>query len=135
MLSKYPTDKTCFFFKRINPCISIQASPSIVNSSPGAAIPAQDLYQLNQYIQVAIRKPLKKIGLYNTKFQEALAREQFLESKLLSLQRLIGDTEVASSQGWRALMDEDRLLTRWVIPFRGVVAHVLSSELRFWKAS
>merc|ERR1719350_639240 len=71
-----------------------KASPSIVNSSPGAAIPAQDLYQLNQYIQ------------------EALAREQFLESKLLSLQRLIGDTEVASNQGWRALMDEDRLLTR-----------------------
>merc|ERR1719447_1623332 len=71
-----------------------KASPSIVNSSPGAAIPAQDLYQLNQYIQ------------------EALAREQFLESKPLSLQRLIGDTEVASSQGWRALMDEDRLLTR-----------------------
>ena len=48
-------------------------------------------------------------------FQEALAREQFLESKLLSLQRLIGDTEVASSQGWRALMDEDRLLTRSVV--------------------
>lgn len=71
-----------------------KASPSIVNSSPGAAIPAQDLYQLNQYIQ------------------EALAREQFLENKLLSLQRLIGDTEVASNQGWRALMDEDRLLTR-----------------------
>lgn len=71
-----------------------KASPSIVNSSPGAAIPAQDLYQLNQYIQ------------------EALAREQFLENKLLSLQRLIGDTEIASSQGWRALMDEDRLLTR-----------------------
>merc|ERR1719382_958896 len=71
-----------------------KASPSIVNSSPGAAIPAQDLYQLNQYIQ------------------EALAREQFLENKPLSLQRLIGDTEVASSQGWRALMDEDRLLTR-----------------------
>ena len=44
-----------------------------------------------------------------------MAREQFLESKLLSLQRLIGDTEVASSQGWRALMDEDRLLTRFTI--------------------
>lgn len=71
-----------------------KASPSIVNSSPGAAIPAQDLYQLNQYIQ------------------EALAREQFLEAKLLALQRLIGDTEAASGQGWRALMDEDRLLTR-----------------------
>ena len=53
-------------------------------------------------------------------FQEALAREQFLESKLLSLQRLIGDTEVASSQGWRALMDEDRLLTRLVVFLRGV---------------
>merc|ERR1719350_1186895 len=71
-----------------------KASPSIVNSSPGAAIPAQDLYQLNQYIQ------------------ESLAREQLLENKILGLQRLIGDTEVASSQGWRALMDEDRLLTR-----------------------
>ena len=34
------------------PQLLIQASPSIVNSSPGAAIPAQDLYQLNQYIQV-----------------------------------------------------------------------------------
>ena len=38
-----------------------------------------------------------------------------MESKLLSLQRLIGDTELASSQGWRALMDEDRLLTRFLI--------------------
>ena len=54
-------------------------------------------------------------------FQEALAREQFLESKLLSLQRLIGDTEVASSQGWRALMDEDRLLTRLVVFLRRVL--------------
>jgi len=71
-----------------------KASPSIVNTSPGTAIPAQDLYQLNQYIQ------------------EALAREQLLENKLLSLQRLIADTEGASNQGWKALMDEDRLLTR-----------------------
>merc|ERR1711892_1396951 len=71
-----------------------KASPSIVNTSPGTAIPAQDLHQLNQYIQ------------------EALAREQLLENKLLSLQRLIADTEGASNQGWKALMDEDRLLTR-----------------------
>merc|ERR1719334_2849848 len=71
-----------------------KASPSIVNSSPGAAIPAQDLYQLNQYLQ------------------EAMAREQLLENKLLSLQRLIEDTQGASNQGWKALMDEDRLLTR-----------------------
>jgi len=71
-----------------------KASPSIVNTTPGTAIPAQDLYQLNQYIQ------------------EALAREQLLENKLISLQRLIADTEGASNQGWKALMDEDRLLTR-----------------------
>jgi len=71
-----------------------KASPSIVNTSPGTAIPAQDLYQLNQYIQ------------------EALAREQILENKLINLQRLIADTEGASHQGWKALMDEDRLLTR-----------------------
>jgi len=72
-----------------------KASPSIVNTSVGGtSIPAQDLYQLNQYIQ------------------EALAREQLLETKLVSLQRLVGDTEIASNQGWKALMDEDRLLTR-----------------------
>ena len=66
-----------------------------MNTSPGTAIPAQDLYQLNQYIQ------------------EALAREQLLENKLVSLQRLIAETEGASNQGWKALMDEDRLLTRY----------------------
>ena len=85
-----------------------------MNSSPGAAIPAQDLYQLNQYIQVVQGNLfINEENAQFWKFQEALAREQFLESKLLSLQRLIGDTEVASSQGWRALMDEDRLLTRF----------------------
>jgi len=71
-----------------------KASPSIVNSSPASTIPAQDLYQLNQYIQ------------------ESLAREQLLEAKLLGLQRLVEGTENASQLGWKALMDEDRLLTR-----------------------
>jgi len=71
-----------------------KASPSIVNTSPASSIPAQDLYQLNQYIQ------------------ESLAREQLLESKLLGLQRLVEETENASQLGWKALMDEDRLLTR-----------------------
>ena len=52
------------------------------------------MYQLNQYIQ------------------ESLAREQLLESKLLGLQRLVEETENASQLGWKALMDEDRLLTR-----------------------
>merc|ERR1712227_814729 len=53
-----------------------------------------DLYQLNQYIQ------------------ESLAREQLLESKLVGLQRLVEETENASQLGWKALMDEERLLTR-----------------------
>ena len=45
-----------------------KASPCIVNMIPGTAIPAQDLYQLNQYMQ------------------KALAREQILENKLINLQ-------------------------------------------------
>ena len=57
----------------------------------------QDMYQLHQYIQ------------------ESLAREQLLEAKLLGLQRLVQETEAASQLGWKALMDEDRLLTRFVI--------------------
>jgi hypothetical protein len=71
-----------------------KASPSIVNSTSISSIPPQDLYQLNTYIQ------------------ESLAREQMLESKLLNLQKIVNDTENASKSGWRALMDEDRLLTR-----------------------
>lgn len=71
-----------------------KASPSIVNTTQGSSIPAQDMYQLHQYIQ------------------ESLAREQLLEAKLLGLQRLVQETEAASQLGWKALMDEDRLLTR-----------------------
>jgi len=71
-----------------------KASPTIVNTATGTSIPTQDLYQLNQYIQ------------------ESLAREQLLENKLLALHGLVGETEGASASGWKALMDEDRLLTR-----------------------
>ena len=58
------------------------------------SLPTQDLYQLNQYIQ------------------EALAREQLLETKLAVLQRIVGQTESASMESWKTLIDEDRLLTR-----------------------
>lgn len=44
--------------------------------------------------------------------QEALVREQMLENKLSVLQRLVGQTESASSDAWKSLIDEDRLLTR-----------------------
>jgi len=69
-----------------------KASPSLVNS--GACIPPQDLYQLNTFIQ------------------ESIAREQLLENKLLALQTIISDTELSSKSSWKALMEEDRLLTR-----------------------
>lgn len=76
-----------------------KASPTIVNSTNNSALmslslPTQELYQLNQYIQ------------------EALAREQLLETKLAVLQRLVGQTESASNDAWKSLIDEDRLLTR-----------------------
>ena len=78
-----------------------KASPTIMSSGMGSGsgvgtghCPPQDLYMLNQYIQ------------------EALAREQILETKLALLQRLVGQTEVASDNAWKSLIDEDRLLTR-----------------------
>ena len=82
-----------------------KASPTIISSLVGGGVGGngvayngnlltQDLYQLNQYIQ------------------EALAREQLLETKLAVLQRLVGQTEAASNDAWKSLIDEDRLLTR-----------------------
>jgi outer membrane protein TolC len=44
--------------------------------------------------------------------QEALQREQLLENKLATLQRLVETTRQASDVGWKALIDEDRLLSR-----------------------
>ena len=44
--------------------------------------------------------------------QEALQREQLLENKLAALQRLVETTRQASDLGWKALIDEDRLLSR-----------------------
>ncbi len=38
--------------------------------------------------------------------QEALAREQLLENKLAVLQRLLGQTESASTDAWKSLIDE-----------------------------
>ncbi|MBN3273609.1 SLMAP protein, partial [Polyodon spathula] len=55
---------------------------------------SQELFQLSQYIQ------------------EALHREQMLEQKLATLQRLLASTQEASESSWQALIDEDRLLSR-----------------------
>ncbi|XP_066997540.1 sarcolemmal membrane-associated protein [Anabrus simplex] len=71
-----------------------KASPSTSVVSSVGMVPLEDLYQLNQYLQ------------------EALQREQLLENKLASLQQLVESTRQASDLGWRALIDEDRLLSR-----------------------
>ncbi|XP_053082898.1 sarcolemma associated protein a isoform X4 [Pangasianodon hypophthalmus] len=55
---------------------------------------SQELFQLSQYLQ------------------EALHREQMLEQKLATLQRLLASTQEASMSSWQALIDEDRLLSR-----------------------
>ena len=46
------------------------------------------------------------------KFQEAQHREQMLEQKLATLQRVLASTQEASENSWQALIDEDRLLSR-----------------------
>ncbi|XP_029907608.1 sarcolemma associated protein a isoform X4 [Myripristis murdjan] len=55
---------------------------------------SQELFQLSQYLQ------------------EALHREQMLEQKLATLQRLLATTQEASESSWQALIHEDRLLSR-----------------------
>ncbi|TRY76365.1 hypothetical protein TCAL_00011 [Tigriopus californicus] len=71
-----------------------KASPTIMNADSGTILPPEDLHQLNQYIQ------------------EALTREQLLETKLAVLQRIVNQTGLATQDAWKSLIDEDRLLTR-----------------------
>ncbi|CAI9733701.1 sarcolemmal membrane-associated protein isoform X8 [Octopus vulgaris] len=74
---------------------TILNNPSITApSAPGITIESQEFYQLAQYLQ------------------EALLREQMLERKLSTLQTLVQHTQKASENGWQALIDEDRLLSR-----------------------
>ncbi|XP_071455733.1 sarcolemmal membrane-associated protein [Hetaerina americana] len=58
------------------------------------AVQLDELYQLNSYLQ------------------EALQREKVLETKLHSLQQLVVNTQEASNMGWKALIDEDLLISR-----------------------
>ncbi|XP_046392468.1 sarcolemmal membrane-associated protein [Ischnura elegans] len=58
------------------------------------AVQLDELYQLNSYLQ------------------EALQREKVLETKLHSLQQLVVNTQEASDMGWKALIDEDLLISR-----------------------
>jgi len=71
-----------------------KASQSTLVGASNTKIPQVDLYRLNQYIQ------------------EAIQREQNLESKLLNIQKKIDIVRKSSSTSWQALVDEDRLLSR-----------------------
>ncbi|XP_058828235.1 sarcolemmal membrane-associated protein isoform X2 [Topomyia yanbarensis] len=71
-----------------------KASQSIGVGGQSTKIPPVDLYRLNQYIQ------------------EANQREQILETKLTSLQKMVEATKHNSALGWQAMIDEDRLLSR-----------------------
>uniref|UniRef100_A0AAY4BCE3 Sarcolemmal membrane-associated protein n=1 Tax=Denticeps clupeoides TaxID=299321 RepID=A0AAY4BCE3_9TELE len=70
----------------VSPCLQVAANTPSMYS--------QELFQLSQYLQ------------------EALHREQMLEQKLATLQRLLASTQEASESSWQALIDEDRLLSR-----------------------
>ncbi|XP_054708040.1 sarcolemmal membrane-associated protein-like [Uloborus diversus] len=73
-----------------------KASPTttVVPLSPETSVSSQELYQLSQYLQ------------------EALHREQILENKLGTLQKVVANTQDESDIGWKALIEEDRLLSR-----------------------
>jgi chromosome segregation ATPase len=71
-----------------------KASQSTLVGGANTKIPQVDLYRLNQYIQ------------------EAVQREQNLESKLLNVQKKVESVRNSSSASWQALVDEDRLLSR-----------------------
>lgn len=71
-----------------------KASPSTTEVGGTGSVSTEDLYQLNQYIQ------------------EALQREQMLQTKLASVQQMVLSLRLASDVGWKALIAEDRLLSR-----------------------
>eukprot|EP00096_Caligus_rogercresseyi_P006752 TRINITY_DN2356_c0_g1_i1.p1 TRINITY_DN2356_c0_g1~~TRINITY_DN2356_c0_g1_i1.p1 ORF type:complete len:497 (-),score=194.46 TRINITY_DN2356_c0_g1_i1:214-1704(-) len=55
---------------------------------------------------------LAEVYELNQHLQEALVRERLLMTKLDVFQRLLQQTESASSETWQALINEDRLLSR-----------------------
>lgn len=71
-----------------------KASQSTLVGATNTKITQMDLHRLNQYIQ------------------EALQREQNLETKLRNIQKKIDLVRKTSSASWQALVDEDRLLSR-----------------------
>ncbi|KAK0167370.1 hypothetical protein PV327_004777 [Microctonus hyperodae] len=71
-----------------------KASRSMHLKNPARDVTLVDLYKLSQYIE------------------EANRRESVLNSKLLCLQKLVTYSKRAAGQSWKALIEEDRLLSR-----------------------
>ncbi|KAG1699345.1 Sarcolemmal membrane-associated protein [Nymphon striatum] len=71
-----------------------EAKASPTTSVSSSLVGTQELYQLSQHLQ------------------EAIHREQLLETKLATLQRIIAQTKESSETSWKALIEEDRVLTR-----------------------
>ncbi|XP_076028571.1 uncharacterized protein LOC143017701 isoform X2 [Oratosquilla oratoria] len=71
-----------------------KASPSTVVGGTVTSVTAQELYQLRTYLQ------------------ESQHREQQIETKLATLQRLVASTQEAVGHSWKAMINEDRLLQR-----------------------
>lgn len=71
-----------------------KASRTMYMTSAAGDVTLEDLYKLNQVVQ------------------EASRREKVLHSKLAYLEKLVEHTRKAADQSWKALIDEDRLLTR-----------------------
>nr|XP_037281748.1 sarcolemmal membrane-associated protein-like isoform X2 [Rhipicephalus microplus] len=73
-----------------------KASPSttLIPAGAGTSITTQELYQLSHCIQ------------------EALHREQIIQNKIATLQRVVTSTQEASENNWKAMIEEDRLLNR-----------------------
>lgn len=59
-----------------------------------SSVTSQELYLLSQLLK------------------EALHREQILENKLATLQRVVISAQESSDIGWKSLVEEDRLLSR-----------------------
>ncbi|XP_037086644.1 sarcolemmal membrane-associated protein-like [Pollicipes pollicipes] len=72
------------------------STPEVMINGADHATPlhSPELYQLQQCVQ------------------EAVHREQAVETKLATLQRLMDGVQAATNSSWKALIDEDRLLTR-----------------------
>lgn len=82
-----------------------KCSPSIPEISSNDTVPIKDLYKLNQNIQ------------------EALQREHTLKKKIDSLQEMIAALKQSAECGWKALISEDRLLSR---------VEILENQLRIY---